>query len=118
MTTYPHMNPMHPHMVHYEVCPDETFQLTEIQNANTAIENTLYRRRSATWPRAMLENAECLEGQNGMQDEVMINKMEVKMETEGYLIESPLPECIISPERSPSIDSSDLSQVNYFLNFH
>ena len=97
-------------MLHYGVCTSEPFQFAEIQNANTAIENTLYsRRRSFTWPTVLVED-ENVTNEVGMQEDIIVIKTEGKLDSDRFLMESPLPDCIISPDQSPGIETSELTQ--------
>ncbi|KAI6649110.1 Forkhead box protein O [Oopsacas minuta] len=112
MTTYPHLNTFHPQMMHYGVCTNEPFQFTDIQSVNNAIENSLYaRRRSSTWPTVVLEDG--TENEVSIQNDIVI-KTEPNLDPDGYLMDSPLQDCIISPDQSPEMDCNDLSQPQNF----
>ena len=111
MTTYPHLNTIPGHMLHYGVCTNEPFQFTEIQSANSAIENSLYsRRKSTAWPAVLIEDGIDNTNEIGMQEDIIVIKTESNLDSDRYLMDSPLPDCIISPDQSPGMETSDISQ--------
>ena len=105
MTTYPG------HMIRYGVCTNEPFQFDEIQNANNAIENSLYRRRSSTWPTVLVEDGiDTITNEVGMQEDIIVIKTEGNLDSDRFLMDSPLADCIISPDQSPGMETNEISQ--------
>ena len=99
-------------MVHYGGCSNEPFEFAEIQNVNTAIQNSLStRRRSFTWPNVLIEDGlDSIKNEVSMQEDIILIKTEPNLDQERFLMDSPLPGCVISPEQSPGMESTDLSQ--------
>ena len=106
------MNTLPQHMVHYGGCSNEPFEFAAIQNENTAIQNSLYtRRRSSTWPNVLIEDGlDSIKNEVSIPEDIILIKTEPNLDPERFLIDSPLQDCIISPEQSPGMESTDLSQ--------
>lgn len=96
-------------MVHYGGCSNEPFEFAEIQNANTAIQNSLYtRRRSSTWPNVLIEDSlDSIKNETAIPEDI---KTEPSLEPERFMMDSPLQDYIVSPEQSPGMELTDLSQ--------